>query len=43
MMEQIPEGDVRVLYAEYVDEMLISGEEPLSYFEWLSENQIEPV
>lgn len=43
MMEQIPEWDTCVLYADYVDEMLSSGEEPLSYFEWLSENQIEPV
>ena len=43
MVEQIPEYDVREMYADYCAEMERIGEKPLDYLEWCRDEQIEPV
>ena len=43
MIQQIPEFDCMEMYKDYVSEMKNAGEEPLSYYEWLNEEQIEQI
>lgn len=43
MTEQIPEFDAYDMWLDYCAEMKEAGEEPLEFYEWCRENQVEPI
>lgn len=43
MIEQIPEMVALEMWEDYCIEMQNTGESPLPFFEWLRDEQIEPV
>lgn len=43
MIEQIPEFEAREMWEDYCIERQIAGENPLPFYEWCKEEQIELV